>query len=321
MNLIICTTPLQSLIANALIQQIGGDFIGIYMVYQDNEKQQYYAKKLQQSCNNMQYIVLKNQDMKAQFQTLSKIKNTLKHLNIYKKNIDNIYIASIDLLFIQYILARVNYNNLFTFDDGTANLFKTSIYYQQKNIFTKQLFKLLIGIKDSTIKKIKEKSQKHYTIFKEYDNIIANTEFIPLFDYQYSISKTISNTQTIKRILLGQPFDDILGRAIYKNMVVAVMNNFAIDEFYPHPRERVDFSEILTVIDSEKIIEDYIISELRKNQNLQFEIYSFNSTAIFSLRAIERVDIRVVFHRELQCCSADYDFLKEHGFKIYFTDY
>lgn len=320
MNVIICTTPLQALIAEKIITQTQGNFIGLYLVYQDNTKQQYYANKLSIVCKKMQYIVLNNQNLQQQFHTLNVIKNTLKNLNIYKKNIDNIYIASIDLLFIQYILAKVNYKTLFTYDDGTANIFKTSLYYQQKNSFIKQFFKNIIGIKDNSIEIIKEKSQKHYTIFKEYDNIIANTEFIPLFNYQHSIAQTTSGTQMTKRILLGQPFDDILGYDIYKDMVMAVMKDFSIQAFYPHPRERVDFSAILTVIESEKIIEDYIISELKKNKNMRFEIYTFNSTAIFSLRAIERVDIQVIFHKELQYFAKDYDFLKEHGFNIYLTD-
>lgn len=319
MNLIICTTPLQALIAEKIIAQTQGDFIGIYMVYQNTTKQQYYANKLKIVCKKLQYIVLKNQGFQQQFETLHTIKNTLKNLNIYKKNIDNIYIASIDLLFVQYILAKVHYTTLFTFDDGTANIFKTSLYYQQKNSFAKQFFKNIIGIKDNTIEKIKEKSQKHYTIFKEYDNIIANTEFIPLFDYQHAIAQTTAEAQIAKRILLGQPFDEILGHDSYKDIVLAVMKDFSIQAFYPHPREQVDFSAILTVIESEKIIEDYIISELKKDKNMRFEIYSFNSTAIFSLRAIERVDIRVVFHKELQSFAKDYDFLKEHGFKIYLT--
>lgn len=319
MNLIICTTPLQSLIANALIQQIGGDFIGIYMVYQDNEKQQYYAKKLQQSCNNMQYIVLKNQDMKAQFQTLSKIKNTLKHLNIYKKNIGNIYIASIDLLFIQYILAKVNYKMLFTFDDGTANLFKTSMYYHDKTNFSKKIFKKIIGI-DDNIHTIKQKSVKHYTIFYGQENIIANTEFVQLL-IQNKTHTNKKNETARKKILLGQPFNHIMSERAYKNMILYTMEYFGINAFYPHPRETAHLDDSVTVIKTEKIIEDYLIDELLKNDELEFEIYTFTSTAIFSLKNMSRVVTCVVKSGELYSLSKEYEFLEEQGFRILIMDY
>lgn len=319
MNLIICTTPLQSLIANALIQQIGGDFIGIYMVYQDNEKQQYYAKKLQQSCKEKQYIILKNQDIKEQFQTLSTIKNVLKNLNIYKKNIGNIYIASIDLLFVQYILAKVNYKTLFTFDDGTANLFKTSMYYHDKTSFSKKVFKKIIGI-DDNIHTIKQKSVKHYTIFYGQENIIANTEFIQLLiQNENHINK--KNETARKKILLGQPFNHIMSERAYKNMILYTMEYFGINAFYSHPRETAHLDDSVTVIKTEKIIEDYLIDELLKNDELEFEIYTFTSTAIFSLKNMPRVVTCVVKSGELYSLSKEYEFLEEQGFRVLIMDY
>ena len=126
-------------------------------------------------------------------------------------------------------------------------------------------------------------SQKHYTIFPNEKNIIENIEPIFLFK---NLKKTNNKTLSIKRILLGQALDNFIGENAYREIVVNMKQKFAIDSFVPHPRENLDFSDILTVIHSEKIIEDYLIDELTANLTTQYEIYTFMSTAVFFVATI-----------------------------------
>nr|WP_315043079.1 glycosyltransferase family 52 [uncultured Moraxella sp.] len=315
MNIILCITPLQVLIAEQIIKQTQGDFIGLYLPYGDNAKHRNYFKKLKNFCQKTEYIELKNQTWQARFATLNKIKTCLKNLNVYQKNINNIYLASIDVIFLQYIISKINFNQLYTFDDGTANIFPNSTYFNplQKS-FAQQTFKKLIGIKYPDIPSILAVSQKHYTIFPNEKNIIENIEPIFLFK---NLKKTNNKTLSIKRILLGQALDNFIGENAYREIVVNMKQKFAIDSFVPHPRENLDFSDILTVIHSEKIIEDYLIDELTANLTTQYEIYTFMSTAVFSLRQLPNVAIFMVYNQQLmEQFSNAYQFLASRDFTL-----
>ena len=65
MNLIICITPLQVLIAKQIIKKTPEDFIGLYLPYGVNAKSEakhrYYFGQLQQVCQQAAFLELKNQ--------------------------------------------------------------------------------------------------------------------------------------------------------------------------------------------------------------------------------------------------------------------
>ena len=315
MHLIICITPLQVLIAEQIIQNTQGDFIGLYLPYGNNPKHHYYFEKLKRQCQQSAYIELHNNTWGERFATLNTLKSTLKKLGIWQQPIANVYLASIDVLFLQYIISKVTFQQLYTFDDGTANIFPNSTYFNPlPKSLAQRLFKKVAGITYSDITSILAVSKQHYTIFNGEKNIIDNVKWVQLFASLQHDEQPITQT---KRILVGQGLDNFIGETAYRDMVNTMMSQFGIDSFVPHPRENIDFADWLTVIQSDKIIEEYLLDEIKQHPTTQYEIYTFFSTAVFSLKDFPRTQIFLVYNQPLMDQFKDaYDFLASRGFTL-----
>ena len=319
MNLIICITPLQVLIAKQIIKQHSAPFIGLYLPYgahsKSEPKHRYYFDQLEQVCEKSAFIELKNKTWRERFATLNHIKTTLNTLDIWQKPIENVYLASIDVLFLQYVISKVKFQQLYTFDDGTANIFPNSSYFQPlPKSLPLQLFKHAVGITYPSIPSILAISKKHFTIFPQEKNIIDATHPVYLFD---KADNQPDENLPVKRLLLGQALDNFIGETAYRDIVTKMVSEFAIDAFCPHPRENLDFSHLLPVIDSDKIIEDYLSEALQQNPQQRFEIYTFISTAVFSLKEFPRTQVFMVYTQALWDKFPDaYQFLASRGFTL-----
>lgn len=247
--------------------------------------------------------------------TLNHIKTTLNTLDIWQKPIENVYLASIDVLFLQYVISKVTFQQLYTFDDGTANIFPNSSYFQPlPKSLPLQLFKHAVGITYPSIPSILAISKKHFTIFPQEINIIDATHPVYLFD---KVDNQPDENLPVKRLLLGQALDNFIGDKAYADIVETMVKAFHLDAFCPHPRENLDFSHLLPVIDSEKIIEDYLSEALQQNPQQRFEIYTFISTAVFSLKEFPRTQVFMVYTQALWDKFPDaYEFLASRGFTL-----
>ena len=319
MNLIICITPLQVLIAKQIIKQHSIPFIGLYLPYgahsKSEPKHRYYFAQLEQVCQKSAFIELNNKTWRERFATLNHIKTTLNTLDIWQKSIENVYLASIDVLFLQYVISKVTFQQLYTFDDGTANIFPNSSYFQPlPKSLPLQLFKHAVGITYPSIPSILAISKKHFTIFPHEKNIIDATHPVYLFD---KADHQTDENLPVKRLLLGQALDNFIGEKAYADIVETMVKAFHLDAFCPHPRENLDFSHLLPVIDSDKIIEDYLSEALQQNPQQRFEIYTFISTAVFSLKEFPRTQVFMVYTQALWDKFPDaYQFLASRGFTL-----
>ena len=319
MNLIICITPLQVLIAKQIIKQHSIPFIGLYLPYgahsKSEPKHRYYFAQLEQVCQKSAFIELNNKTWRERFATLNHIKTTLNTLDIWQKSIENVYLASIDVLFLQYVISKVTFQQLYTFDDGTANIFPNSSYFQPlPKSLPLQLFKHAVGITYPSIPSILAISKKHFTIFPHEKNIIDATHPVYLFD---KADHQTDENLPVKRLLLGQALDNFIGEKAYADIVETMVKAFHLDAFCPHPRENLDFSHLLPVIDSDKIIEDYLSEALQQNPQQRFEVYTFISTAVFSLKEFPRTQVFMVYTQALWDKFPDaYQFLASRGFTL-----
>lgn len=278
-------------------------------------KHRYYFDQLEQVCEKSAFIELKNKTWRERFATLNHIKTTLNTLDIWQKPIENVYLASIDVLFLQYVISKVKFQQLYTFDDGTANIFPNSSYFQPlPKSLPLQLFKHAVGITYPSIPSILAISKKHFTIFPHEKNIIDTTEPVYLFD---KADNQPDENLPVKRLLLGQALDNFIGDKAYADIVETMVKAFHLDAFCPHPRENLDFSHLLPVIDSDKIIEDYLSEALQQNPQQRFEIYTFISTAVFSLKEFPRTQVFMVYTQALWDKFPDaYQFLASRGFTL-----
>lgn len=324
-HVFVCTTPLQVLIAQRIIADLitqPAQIIGLYLPYDDNAKHRHYFAKLQALCDHAAFVVLKNQRWRQRFATLNQLKRTLQRLNLWQQRAEGVYLASIDVLFVQFIVAKIKFKQLYTFDDGTANIFPNSSYHRPlPKSSAMQAFKKLLGIRHADVGAVLSASQAHYTIFPHETNVIAHTIPIALYpDRSVTLAKIATVTppqQTVKRLLLGQGLDAFIGEAAYRELVQAMITRFAIDAFVPHPRERLDFGALLPVLATDNIIEDYVMAELRQYPNQVIEIYTFMSTAVFTLKDLPRTRITLVYNRALwQQFVEAYQFLVSRGFRL-----
>lgn len=300
-SLILCTTPLQVLIAESIIDKHQDQSFDVIMItFHDNEKYKYYFNRIKSKCNLSLYYV------KSDYFLANKIRKVIRlHSNftkVLRKNkigyqYSNIYLASIDEPYFQYIITKCNQSLVYTFDDGTANIVEDDIYCRSTNPLSfKRVAWRLSGIKND-IDDIKELSQSHFTIYENIPNIIHKTECIKLFEDSSSFSSENKDV-SVKAIkfYLGQPLLEISKdlESVNLNKIIEVLD---IDYYYPHPRESLTLSKYSDkIIYSPLIFEDFLIQYLKDHPNTNVEIYSFLSSAALNLANIDRVNCKFIYN-------------------------
>lgn len=311
-SLIMCVTPLQILIAEKIIQsRPTEDFDVIIFGLENNQKFNYYAEKLKKYAKAYWYshVVYKS--------SIYNLINFLKFIfqfsfNGFNKKYDNYYLSSIDSRYFQYILSKkTNSSSVFTFDDGTANIVKTSIYYltnlndEKKN----KIFKSL-GIKYFQ-DDIKSMSKLHYTIYPQFENIIENTKEIKLFN------NNVKNKVRDKclNIFLGQPYEEFDSNLSTDN-IEKLMDQLNIDLYFPHPREKNNIKNVKNV-NTKKIFEDYIVDFLDRNDDCYLNIYTFMSSAALNVKSFDSINIYFIqTHTLINKYPDFFNMLKNHNFNI-----
>lgn len=288
-NLIICLTPLQMLIMEAIIRAKKDeerDYTFICICYNYNEKYNMYFNRFKKNVGESFLYEVSSISKIGRFFDLLKYKREIV-CNINSK-FDNIYFASIDNPFVQLVLSEVEYDHLISFDDGTANLWANSSY--NKPIGKSNMQKLLskiVGIK-LNVELIKMKTTKHYTIFNNNNYLKNKSEFISIFNIK--VEENINHNKI--KIFLGQPLSDYDFSLFSKENIDIIVKMLKIDFYFPHPREKEILSTI-EVIETNKIFEDYIVELLAKNYNV--EVYTFFSSAALTVVGLQNVKVYSLF--------------------------
>lgn len=285
-SLIMCTTPLQMLIAEKIIElhKNSTTFDLLVVTNQRNKKFELYYDRLKNNCINSYYYIAAS-GIRSYSDLLLNFSKSFKR-EIIDKSYDNVYLASIDSIYFQYILSKQIGARIFTFDDGTANILKSSLYkVRPKNKYKKKVLSTLLGIKYD-MQAIKDSSELHFTIYDNIPNIIAATRFIQL--YTPKLCKYEESHNSTKRILLGQPLAEI-SKQLRTLDISKIIDLLDIDYYFPHPREELKELHNVEVIHSNLVFEDFIVKYLEKNKNIEIEVYSFISTANINIANLDRV--------------------------------
>lgn len=280
MNLIICYTPLQVLIAEKIIVQYPNEeFFGVMIYVAKNPKFEHYSERLKQSCSHFFSL----------HQHTDRV-NLLKEILLLKwkfsgKYFDKVFVASINDIQIQFLLSSIQFKTFYTFDDGTANIVNSSIFYvEEPNTIIRKLINKGLCNKYS-VKKLKAISQAHYTIYPNFPNIIENTIYVDLFQQK---SGRVEKDNVVN-ILLGQP--------VYaedkKNVDLAekIIKKFDIDFYLPHPREQYQLTDV-EYIRTPLIFEDYIAQNFAHQK---CRIYTYFSSAVLNIKSdnIDVISLRI----------------------------
>lgn len=268
MNLIICCTPLQVLIAEKIIEMHPNEqFLGAMLHTVENPKFSYYKQRLKEKTDAFF-------SMQQHTDRISLLKEIIYLKQYFKgKKFKRVFVANFTELHIQFLLSAITFEQFNTFDDGTVNIVKNSPFLKDdQKTFIRQVINLLLGNKYHS-QKLRRLSHMHYTIYPNFPNIIQNTINIPLMED----NQTEINEQIPINILLGQP----VYQDNHLNITLAqrVIKQFNIDYYLPHPREKYHLENV-EYIDTPLIFEDYMLQYF---SNRKCRVYTYFSSAILNI--------------------------------------
>lgn len=254
MHLFICRTIFQVYYANIIIKSENIENVHlIYLTHKLSAREKYTL-----SDSGLSYQVIDGSNFLIRLykqirliKSLHKLTST-EHLNLY--------VASIDDLYIHTIISKVPFESIYTFDDGTANYVPNSIYFVERKSKSSIRFKyFLMGNRLHSLNEIKMLSKQHFTTNK-LSNIIANTKFLPVINE--NLQKVVTNRNKIINIYLCPNFDELYAKPYdtRHRFLISLKNT---DIVIPHPRDNFIYKgdnefKIENGTLAEKIIENYL---------------------------------------------------------------
>lgn len=321
-SLIICTTPLQMMIAERIVaSQADEDFYALIHTRQKYiGKYRHYGNKLIALCTSGTYI-----DASFLAYTLPKSLGLLcwlcysfifgmKHARITK-----VYISSYEAVFFRFLLARLPKGvEVYTFDDGLMNLLPSSYEHNKNNDIGGALGKVfgLLGIPQSSA--VKARVKGHYTIYDAPNAAHDNPIKLDLFHVAPTAahSPVVNFEESPISVFLGQPIYELGVGKGNKEVTEAIVKDLACRYYLPHPREdyKVDAVEY---IDTEFVAEDYLLQELEKHPERCYIVYSYFSTTLIHLNDHPRVKMVACRPASAPGISKDvYELLERMGIEI-----
>lgn len=289
-SLIICTSVLQMIIAEKIIDlHPGNEFDLVVVAINDSKKYRYYFNRLRNKCNkSLFYSLAQGKGAKRYFQFKSLLRK--QRLN---RPYTQVYLASFDNLWVQIIISKQRATKIYTFDDGLANIIRNSHYYTlNKPSQSTRIKKWLIGARLSS-EKIKNSSLKHYTIYKDIPNIIENTQYISVFNSDNILENCNKESSKSISFFIGQPLG-AYGNIFNRNYIQGILKKFNITLYYPHPKESKLPQGLFEVIESELVFEEYLLKYLHKNPDITVHIYSFFSSCLPNIAHIDGVKLTFI---------------------------
>lgn len=284
MQLFICYTPLQILVAKALIDSEKiKNYYFVYLYDNESKKNEYYYELLKSTASFSKKI-FRTKNIFTDFINIYKLSKVLKN-NCRTKEID-IYSGNIKSVHTRFLMFLLNYTNLYTFDDGCGNISNNGYYADNsENSLYKSFFQLFAP--SLVYKKLRNNMKVHYTIFRE-KNIYPNNKYLPL--YHRSMKKKEHNNPT-KTILLTSVLaeDNIIDNQTELKLYETIISNFHVTDIIPHPREKemkVMNKHNVTIMNSHLISEDLL---LRISNNYELTIIGIFSATLLNLAGLNIV--------------------------------
>ncbi|MDO4433505.1 MAG: glycosyltransferase family 52 [Alysiella sp.] len=283
MNLVICHTPLQMLIASHLIAQLPETPFEVWaFAYTRNVKTEHYYARLTEYSQRADYAILTPKQPLSYARTLCYIKKRFSG-----RHYETVFVSSINSLVVHLLLSCITFDRLETFDDGTGNITPSSVFYRNEPpSLLRRCVQGLCGIcfDTATVRKV---SCRHHTLYPDSPNIIEHTVPLTLLP---EISVQVA-THKRQKILLGQP---LLPNAA-DNIALAhhLLHELDITHYYPHPREDYRVPNV-AYIDTPLIFEDWLVQAIQTAPDTHFEIYHLFSTAALNVANLPNISLYAI---------------------------
>lgn len=284
MNIILCSTPLQVLIAERIRALYPDEsFYGVMNSYVFSDKHAHYYERLGQFCDKT--LLILDQEGRSQLEIY---RETLSRLILGYRlpRMKRIFIASLDLSTFHLLLSRQGSAEVITFDDGLINLSPNA--YKQiafKKLGSMQRLLRVWGV-PSPVDLI-ARQHLHYSIY-DLPNVLPNAQRIEWLPKGENTSTPPSEVITL---FLGQPIYEYEANGESRNIALSarMVQRYEVQQYYPHPREQYQI-EGVEYVHSPLIFEDYILQELARYPERTYRIYGFCSSVILNLQGIDRLE-------------------------------
>ncbi|WP_421280926.1 glycosyltransferase family 52 [Aeromonas veronii] len=300
MNLFVCYTHLQLVIASRIIAHrnlLPDDVELFYISKIDNDVTKNTLQDMREICGKVTFI-----HMKLKYPLYFPV--IFRHF--FKRCYDAVFVSSIDNILIHFILSRVSFEHLYTFDDGSANIIPGSIYYQDPDVrFFIRIYRFILMI-HYNILNVKQRSQCHYTIYPQHKNIISNTIPINFTSISTGDEGNVESAGLKKsscNVMIGAVYASLFGseKNIRSNLnkCWSILKSEDRDTFYlPHPRERTDYTpDYIRKINAKYIAEQEIIMLLKEYEYVY--LYGFLSSCQINLAYHPKVVNRIFYSTAL----------------------
>ena len=292
-SLFICMTPLQILIAkNIILSENIQNYCFLILYYSDNKKYDHYIQTLTDKGIDVFLYKINSKNKFERFLEVFKLQKYIK--NTLSSKFNAIYLSSVDNSLIHSILECMNFDFLFTFDDGLANLYYQGQYYIENESKIQKTLKAVMNI-SWTLSKVKKQSCCHYSIYKHKKNIINNVKYLSLTNVVKSRGSN-SNDKEIIKLYIGQPLNEI-DSYFTNDFLLSIFKNLGLNFYFPHPRENINNS-IFNYVDSNLIFEEYY---MELSEKYEVQLYTFFSTAVLNvLNFDENAKVNIIYDEYLK---------------------
>lgn len=274
--LVIIRTPFQAWLVEKVLEKENIDtFDVLYFTENDSTEDRYYYNKLFLKSKKSEYLFVPSKKFSILTTILFKIKSRLW----YKESAYDILVfASIENLFISPLVRKYSKSKLITFDDGTANINTKSIYHLESR--NKRFLAYQYLLNALPLKYLKKRINKHYTLYKGYENIVDVGRLFYLDGWIESLSR---DKNEIKVYFLGAPFEEVMnGQQISR--LEKYVNELKVDVYVAHPRERNLLKIGVDILDKKgRIAEEAIIADA---QDASIVLVGTFSTVMLNIGAL-----------------------------------
>ena len=284
-TLFFCRTPLQSLIAQEIIDRHPGWSTVVYYPTSSSSKHQYYFEKLR--CTEKVFAPLQQLRLSD---TLTEIRAWWAvPRSIRQQAYAELFVSSIGAIPFSMFVVRNPRARLNTFDDGTFNVnpevFPRWISHEP---FARKLAKRILRGVDNV--ELISRGARHYTIFdsQRVVGIPYRIHEIDLLNHgQWEVDGPATRRRV--RVMLGTLLPRSTDRSIYEGLTASP----GFDAYLPHPAEhrpaRIKdwVRDACPHADPEKMIAEDFVIEMAKS-GLRPIVYGFNSTALLTLARVTR---------------------------------
>lgn len=291
MNLILCSTPLQLKIAIRIIEEKKLEkVIVLFTGIMPNKRNSFYLNKIDQLADHL-YLYDKDKVLKRSrsFYLNRKAKKLVRELRL--NSVSNIYLANLNQRFYHHLLSVINFQNLYTFDDGTENVNQQSHFYRYKRYSKFRKFVQRAFGRNYWMEDILRRTQCHYTIYKDIANVVANSEFIPLYKEENRAGLNNRIEQKEISILVGSVYRDMVKERKEADCLIEEVDRYLlenrVDLYIPHPRDEENYFQNCHTIIPEQMVEEVVINYLKEGYAIS--LYGFGGSGQLNLDDVDNV--------------------------------